>query len=132
MFLIVLFHFILFYLGDIRIWSPEELDTSVSVHHVQIGRHDQTGWLVVDGQRNVSGQSPGRLTKLNGEFSLCVGGFELNDLAIIPPGARFSNGFEGKYVIMVFFCGLKFFWHIVRGEKHMDTVQPFVSLTCWV
>lgn len=83
-------------------WSPEKLDTSLSVHSIQIGRLGQTGWLAVDSQRNVTGQSPGYLTRLDGEVMFYVGGFELNDLTIIPPGARFLNGFQGKYKICYF------------------------------
>lgn len=50
----------------------------------------------VDGQRNRTGSSPGRLVGLNVFNQLFVGGYNEYTPELLPAGSRFHHGFQGK------------------------------------
>ena len=69
-------------------------------HHVKLGRNGRLGWLKLDDQNNVTGQSMGVLTALNVNPHLYVGGHELEDSLWLPPLARFDDGLKGILIIV--------------------------------
>ncbi|KAG2467218.1 EYS protein, partial [Polypterus senegalus] len=71
------------------------LNLSLGVHVVQFGRLHRNGWLKVDDQKNKTGTSRGPLVGLNVFGPLYVGGYGEYIPELLPPGSRFSNGFQG-------------------------------------
>ncbi|XP_032817443.2 protein eyes shut homolog [Petromyzon marinus] len=73
----------------------DPVDTRLHMHTIRLGRTLARGWLQVDGQRNVSGASPGQLSGLNVFSQLYVGGVNEFAPALLPDGARFLQSFQG-------------------------------------
>ena len=82
-------------LGPVFIQSPEPINTSLFVHHVMIGRDRKEGWLLLDNQRNVSGQTVGGLVGLNVMSELYVGGYQEYNMAGLPEELTFTDSFQG-------------------------------------
>ncbi|KAK2176597.1 hypothetical protein NP493_653g01053 [Ridgeia piscesae] len=81
--------------GMIMIKSDRPLDMLTPVHSVHLGRYRQHGWLQVDGQRNMSGQTPGQLFGLNVFSDFYIGGHDTFDLDLLPRDLNFTSGFTG-------------------------------------
>ncbi len=60
-----------------------------------IGRDRKEGWLQLDNQRNVSGQTVGGLVGLNVMSELYVGGYQEYNMAGLPGELTFTNSFQG-------------------------------------
>ena len=80
----------------IMIKSDRPLDMLTPVHSVHLGRYRQHGWLQVDGQRNMSGQTPGQLFGLNVFSDFYIGGHDTFDLDLLPRDLNFTSGFTGR------------------------------------
>ena len=61
------------------------------VHHAVIGRDRRKGWLQLDGQRNVSGESGRGLVGLNVFSDLYVGGYDGYQMSGLPDELPFSR-----------------------------------------
>ena len=67
------------------------------IHTAQFGRTLKNGWLLLDDQRNMSGQTKGQLVKMNVYSNILIGGYDnMLDANLIPENYRFTHGFTGN------------------------------------
>ncbi|XP_046698701.1 protein eyes shut homolog isoform X3 [Silurus meridionalis] len=73
----------------------DPLSQRARIHTVHFGRYLRNGWMKVDGQRNKTGSSPGKLAALTTFSPLYMGGYSEHVPEMLPLGARFDNSFQG-------------------------------------
>ncbi|MBN3291855.1 EYS protein, partial [Polypterus senegalus] len=101
------------------------LNLSLGVHVVQFGRLHRNGWLKVDDQKNKTGTSRGPLVGLNVFGPLYVGGYGEYIPELLPPGSRFSNGFQAFSISDALFNSSRASWMKFSpfGARHETHLQ---------
>ncbi|XP_050527265.1 protein eyes shut isoform X2 [Daktulosphaira vitifoliae] len=82
--------------GPRRIFTPKPINfQSNKAHMVKLGRNGKTAWLAVDNFPNITGHSAGRLTQLNTNPVLYLGGHESPGMTDLPHDLPLHTGFVG-------------------------------------
>ncbi|XP_039278690.1 protein eyes shut [Nilaparvata lugens] len=82
--------------GPRRIFTPKSLAGRAGrAHLVRLGRAGQQAWLQVDNLQNVTGHTPGRLSQLNTQAVMFVGGHKSINFSGLPHDLPLHTGFTG-------------------------------------
>lgn len=79
----------------IFIQKPIEIRGDNQPHEIRVGRIGRKAWLSVDGKSNITGRSPGTLTKLDVMPILYLGGHEHANFSTLPHDLPLHSGFSG-------------------------------------
>ncbi|CAM1306300.1 Uncharacterised protein g4314 [Pycnogonum litorale] len=80
--------------GSVSLESANKLSMRDQTE-VRFGRHYRSGWLHIEGQRNVTGKSPGRQTQLHVVSDIFIGGHDSYHHILLPKVLPLTRGFQG-------------------------------------
>ncbi|XP_037042682.1 protein eyes shut [Bradysia coprophila] len=96
--------------GPRRIFTEKPVEfketTARTSININVGRLGRRAWLSVDGKYNVSGRSPGSLTKMNVEPIVYLGGHKMSNFSSLPHDLPLHMGFQGCIFDVHFKAGM--------------------------